>query len=305
MTNNFHHQLDNNKISKDLLKSILTHGLIFISIIVVGFIQNKTIFSDINPIQNTINNESQHRNIYKNIVQANLIDGDMVQQALKRQELQAADKIIREKKIQQQEKNLAQLTKMAEQEMLKAKQEALKAKQDREQLKKEQESLQQTANKLKNQAKELSSQQEKLDKLKAQQAQKKKLEATPLAATSTNQKTTDVNHSSTSATMQSTIQTETSNYQSKWRAEIINNRKKTMFFPEHLVCSIKIKIMPDGNLALVKIEKSSGNMAYDSFSEQAIYKSAPFDMPVDPLVNQKLVEAEYMFKFDDSTFNND
>ena len=38
-------------------------------------------------------------------------------------------------------------------------------------------------------------------------------------------------------------------------------------------------------------------MAYDAFSEQAIYKSAPFDMPEDPKVNKELVDHELEFVF--------
>lgn len=330
MSNNFN-TLNTNKINKDLLKSILTHGLIVCCIILVSFFENRKTFSDIRggQPQSVTRSENKQFNAEKPIVQANLVDHKMVQQAVKRQELQAADKVIREKKIQQQEQQLAQLTKMAEQEMLKAKQEVQKAKLDRDKLKKEQENLQQEANKLKNQSKELLSQQEKLEQLKrqyqqAQQAQKKNLEQnqTQLRAAnslanqgsvapnqSSNNKVSTDNHqqglsgSSLSASS-STIQTELSKYHVKWHAEIVNNRKRTMFFPDNLMCSVKMKVLPSGHLASVKIERSSGNLAYDSFSEQAIYKSAPFEMPQDPLINKELVDTEHVFDFDDSAFNN-
>ena len=338
MSNNFNNTLNTNKINKDLLKSILTHGLIVCCIILVGFFENRKIFSDIRggQPQSVTRSENQQFNTEKSIVQASLVDHKMVQQAVKRQELQAADKVIREKKIQQQEQQLAQLTKMAEQEMLKAKQEVQKAKLDRDKLKKEQETLQQEANKLKNQSKELMSQQEKLEQLKrqhqqAQQAQKKNLEQnqTQLKSAanslsnqssvlsqssvqtnqSSNNKVSTDNHqqgssgSSLSASS-STIQTELSKYHVKWHTEIVNNRKRTMFFPDNLMCSVKMKVLPSGHLASVKIERSSGNLAYDSFSEQAIYKSAPFEMPQDPLINKELVDTEHVFDFDDSAFNN-
>ena len=74
-------------------------------------------------------------------------------------------------------------------------------------------------------------------------------------------------------------------------------REVTTFFPEHLECAVRVKILPSGNLASIKLDKSSGNMAYDAFSEQAIYKSAPFDMPEDPKVNKELVEHELEFVF--------
>jgi myosin heavy subunit len=330
MSNNFNNTLNTNKINKDLLKSILTHGLIVCCIILVGFFENRKIFSDIRggQSQSVTRSENQQFNTEKSIVQANLVDHKMVQQAVKRQELQAADKVIREKKIQQQEQQLAQLTKMAEQEMLKAKQEVQKAKLDRDKLKKEQESLQQEANKLKNQSKELLSQQEKLEQLKrqyqqAQQAQKKNLEQSQTqlksaanslsnqssvqANQSSNNKVSTDNHqqgssgSSLSASS-STIQTELSKYHVKWTTEIVNNRKSTMFFPDNLMCSVKMKVLSSGHLASVKIERSSGNQAYDSFSEQAIYKSAPFEMPQDPLLNKELVDVDHVLEFL-STFN--
>lgn len=337
MSNNFNNTLNTNKLNKDLLKSILTHGLIVCCIILVGFFENRKIFSDIRggQPQSTARSENQQLNTEKSIVQANLVDHKMVQQAVKRQELQAADKVIREKKLQQQEQQLAQLTKMAEQEMLKAKQEVQKAKLDRDKLKKEQESLQQEANKLKNQSKELLSQQEKLEQIKrqyqqAQQAQKKNLEqnqtqlssaanglANPSSALSQSsvQSNQSNNKVSTGSLQQgssgsslsassSTIQTELGKYHVKWHTEIVNNRKRTMFFPDNLMCSIKMKVLSSGHLASVKIERSSGNLAYDSFSEQAIYKSAPFDMPQDPLINKELVDTEHVFDFDDSAFNN-
>ena len=110
-----------------------------------------------------------------------------------------------------------------------------------------------------------------------QKAQKKNSQPTGQATSNTvNQKIIDSNQTSNLQAMQSMIQTEMSNYHAKWHTEIVNNRKRTMFFPENLTCSVRIKVLPSGQLALVKIDKSSGNMAYDAFSEQAIYKSAPF-----------------------------
>ena len=293
--------LDNHNINKDLLKSVITHGLIVVCIVVVGFIENRKIFSDLRTNQALAKADSHKQTVLPTIVQANLVDRQMVQQAVKRQEMQMAEKIMKEKKIQQQEQQLAQLTKVAEQELLKAKQEALQAKQDRDKLKKEQDNLQQATNKLKQQAKELSVQQEKLDKLKQQQSQKKNLAQTQSVTSKENETKNAVDFQAA----QAMVQTEVNRYHSKWHTEIVNNRKRTMLFPENLKCSVKIKVLSNGQLALVRIDKSSGNSAYDAFSEQAIYKSAPFEMPKDPIVNQELAELEHIFDFDDSAFNND
>lgn len=278
INNNF-----SNNINKDFIKSLIIHAIIVFYIVVMGFLQNRKIFSNIA----SVNNAPPVVTTEQKIVQATLVDHQMVQQALKRQEMQAAEKVIREKKIQQQEQQLSQLTKTVEQEMQ-------KAKQDREKLKKEQDVLQQTANKLKQQAKDLATQQEKLAKKKNSQA------------SITEQKNTNNLQAVQSVqAVQSMIKSEISNYHAKWHTEIVNNRKRTMFFPDNLTCSVKIKVLPSGQLALVKIDKSSGNSAYDNFSQQAIYKSAPFEMPQDPLVNKELAELEHIFDFDDSAFNND
>ena len=93
------------------------------------------------------------------------------------------------------------------------------------------------------------------------------------------------------------LQTEIQSYYSKMKDKIISNRKVTTFFSENLECTVKVKILSSGQLGLVKLEKSSGNAAYDAFSEQAIYKSAPFDMPEDPKINKELVEQELEFGF--------
>ena len=99
------------------------------------------------------------------------------------------------------------------------------------------------------------------------------------------------------------IENEISNYNAKWKNEIINNRKKIMFLPNDIVCSFKIKLLPNGHLALVKIEQSSGNLAYDKFSEQAIYKSAPFEMSEDPVLNKELLSKEFIIVFEDDSFS--
>jgi len=93
------------------------------------------------------------------------------------------------------------------------------------------------------------------------------------------------------------LQTEIQNYYSKMKDKIISNRKVTTFFSENLECTVKVKILSSGQLGSVKLEKSSGNAAYDAFSEQAIYKSAPFDMPENPKINKELVEQELVFEF--------
>lgn len=101
-------------------------------------------------------------------------------------------------------------------------------------------------------------------------------------------------------TKQQFIENEISNYKYQWKREIGNNRKRLTSVPGDIYCSFKIKLLSNGKLALVKLEKSSGNIAYDTFAEQAIYKSEPFAMPSDPAIAKELTEIEHIIEFDNS-----
>ena len=331
------------KISKDFFKSTIFHFIIIIIIGVVGFWQSKVTFLTPKAIgmpKNVIVNSKDHPQSYP--VKASLIDHNMVQQAIKRQELQVSEKINREKKLEQQEQQVTNLKKAAEQEALKAKQEMQKVKEYKKQLEKEYDVLQQSSKKLKQQTAALSLEQEKLkqqaeakakakakaqaqsqsqanvlsiEKKKNQKSLENKAEGTKNEGTKNEgtknegtknegTKNSDtVNSNNSTLNNPGSIKNEVSNYNAKWKNEIINNRKKIMFFPNNITCSFKIKLLPNGHLALVKIEQSSGNLAYDKFSEQAIYKSAPFEMSEDPVLNKELLSQELIIDFKDESFS--
>ena len=202
---------------------------------------------------------------------------------------------------------------VTEQEVKKTKQEKEELKKDKDALKKEQENLQKMVNQFKQQQQELLTQQAKLEQLK-QENLKKKLLTQQANSANQNQlnhqgklapKIPNQNQNSNTSSISGGVagntadllQTEIQVYYNKMLEKIISNRKVTTFFPEHLECAVRVKILPNGNLASIKLDKSSGNMAYDAFSEQAIYKSAPFDMPGDPKANKELVEHELEFVF--------
>ena len=294
-------------IKVDLLKSIIIHGLLLVVVIGGGYIQNRKIFLDLKSINNSSTNsiKTTENNIIP--IKANLIDHKELQQAVKRQEKAFTDRIAKEKRLEQQEQKIAKLANLTEQEAKKAKQDrdALKQdrdilKKDKEALKKEQENLQKTVNKIKQQQQELAAEQAKLEQLKQENLKKKHLAQQSNKTNLTNQTKLAKNAGGTSEVLQTEIQ----NYYSKMREKIISNRKVTSFFPEHLECIVKVKILSNGQLGLVKLEKSSGNAAYDAFSEQAIYKSAPFDMPEDPKINKELVEQELEFGFSANLVSN-
>jgi len=79
----------------------------------------------------------------------------------------------------------------------------------------------------------------------------------------------------------------------------INNQRNLSAFSAELVCLIQIKLLPDGSVYDVKITQSSGNAAYDSMSEAAIRKAAPFDMPEDLELAAKFRDIILEFKRDE------
>lgn len=334
------------KISKDFFKSTIVHVIIIIIITIFSFLQTKlTLFKDKSSTGNLIENSTI--NIDKNYnsskprsdksdldlkvsnkipVKASLVDPDMVNQAIIRQELQIKDTINRKKKVEQQEQQIAALKKAAEQETLKLKKEAQKAKEYNKQLQEEQKKLRQQADallleqkKLKQQAETLSLEQKKLKQqaLNAELSDKKKNLKIPeslqdksvtnvervIDLTSNNVNSSNGLHNVSNMGDLGVIQSEINSYNAMWKDEIINNRKKIMFLPNGMTCAIRIKLLPNGHLALVKIEQSSGNVAYDKFSEQAIYKSAPFEMPQDPVLNKELTNTEHIIHFDEHSFS--
>ena len=84
------------------------------------------------------------------------------------------------------------------------------------------------------------------------------------------------------------IENEVSRYQEIFREDIENNRTLSTAFANNLTTTFRLKLMPDGNILSIMIQKSSGNIAYDSQQERAIYKSAPFEMPQDPEVLRRV-----------------
>jgi colicin import membrane protein len=277
-------------LNKNFWQSFFIHLVIILLIIVFGML-NKSFLPKTLQSTNSVQQKTQVMLPSQKIVKASLVDKKMVAQAVKRQENQQQLAAAKEKKLAQQKQEVDKLKKAAEQELQKVKEEGQKLKKHQETLKKEQQKVKATAEQLQSKEQELKTQKDKLVKQQQEQDKKKKIKTTK-----------STNNIAKTPEQASKIQQEVNNYHALWYNEIVNNRKGSMFFPEELACSIKIKLLANGHLSLVKLDKSSGNSVYDSFAEQAIYKSAPFAMPEDPEVNKELVALEYVFNFDDSSF---
>ena len=81
---------------------------------------------------------------------------------------------------------------------------------------------------------------------------------------------------------------------------VYNHRTLSSAFGKDLVCKIQIKLLPEGSVHDVKIIQSSGNAAYDSMAEAAVYKASPFDMPTDKELVAKLRDIILEFTNDDN-----
>ena len=51
---------------------------------------------------------------------------------------------------------------------------------------------------------------------------------------------------------------------------------------EGLKCTLQISLMPDGDVKSVSFVNRSGNQIFDRSAESAVYKAAPFPLPLDP-----------------------
>lgn len=64
--------------------------------------------------------------------------------------------------------------------------------------------------------------------------------------------------------------------------------------PAHLACVVRVSQAPSGDVVTVQIVESSGNRAFDSSVENAVWKSSPLPLPKD----QSLFSRQLQFVFD-------
>lgn len=294
-------QMNISLLTTDLFKSVILHITLLIIIISSNYATNRKVFLEVKLTNNSITDNMPSMPNIKPVT-ASLVDQKAVEQAVKRQERLFAEKVAREKQLVQQEQKIAKLKLQAEEDAKQNKLEQTSLKKERELLKKEQDNLQKTVSKLKQQQQDLLSQQAKIEQLSRQnliaqqnaENQKKKVNNIV-------NKNLD-NHNINGINIRNTVLTEQEHgviqtYYSKMKIKIINNRKDTSLFSSSLECIIAIKLLSDGRLSSVKLLKSSGNSVYDAFSEQAVYKSAPFELPTDPKLTKQFTEDEQAFIF--------
>lgn len=65
----------------------------------------------------------------------------------------------------------------------------------------------------------------------------------------------------------------------------------------HLVCTTKIKLLPDGSVLDVKIVKSSGSSTFDGSVIDALYSAGTFPLPQEPKYRALFTDDDLMMKF--------
>jgi len=72
-----------------------------------------------------------------------------------------------------------------------------------------------------------------------------------------------------------------------WGQDIRQYRREFENLPAEAKCTLTVRLLADGN-ADIRIEKSSGNLAYDEDCVRAAYKNKPFPTNSDPAVMEEL-----------------
>jgi colicin import membrane protein len=281
--------------------SLAVHGVLFLTLTISSFFEKPQL------IQVAGNGGmGKEKKVEKPIIQAGLIDKKAVKTAVARQEQQERDKQqqlakqqANAEKIKKEAENLKLATQKLKQEVAaqqkKAAQEkqlAIAAKAEAEkaklQIAKEREKV---LLEKKQVAKKLAAAKQAAAKAKTLELAKQKTEAANqanLAAKQAEQAAADrANAAATAVAAEQAaarnrwIDSEFTKYVGELQQRVYNHRTLSSAFGPELVCKIQIKLLPEGSVHDVRIIQSSGNAAYDSMAEAAVYKAAPFTMPED------------------------
>lgn len=63
-----------------------------------------------------------------------------------------------------------------------------------------------------------------------------------------------------------------------------------------LQCTLRVSLLPNGDVKKVSIVKSSGNAIFDRSAESAVYKAAPWPQPRDPKAAAALRDFQFIFR---------
>jgi len=84
-------------------------------------------------------------------------------------------------------------------------------------------------------------------------------------------------------------------YQVLIRQKVVRNWLKPTGSSKGLVSTVKVRLIPGGDVIDVKVIKSSGNVIYDRSVERAVRKASPLPLPKDPAIAARMYDIEFNF----------
>jgi colicin import membrane protein len=94
------------------------------------------------------------------------------------------------------------------------------------------------------------------------------------------------------AEVEAATATQVGKYQDMIRAKIRRNIVMPPDVPESAKAEFKVTLLPGGDVLDVELLRSSGNAAYDSAAERAIYKAQPLPVPTDASLQKMFRELK-------------
>jgi colicin import membrane protein len=92
-------------------------------------------------------------------------------------------------------------------------------------------------------------------------------------------------------------QSEINKFRSMIEAKIIRNWNIPATASEELKCKVKVRLSPSGDVVVVQIIESSGDVAFDNSVEKAIYRAVPLPIPpVESGLFDKFREVDFTFE---------
>jgi colicin import membrane protein len=275
-------QSSQSKYSGSLVLSLILHLICFA--VLFGTLSNQ-------PPQPIMVNLLQNPDTGKTI-KAGLINKKNVDQVVQRHVEEQQEKLrkIEEERQAEIAKREAEERKALELEQLKKIQEAAakKAEADKQALLAKQAAA-------KEQAKQ------KLAKLEADRKQQAKLDLEKKNSAVKQAAALKAEHDRKVAEHNALIQNEVDLYKAKIAAAVEENRILSSAFVGDIVCKIRLRLLPDGSILNLTIVQRSGNPAYDSMSESAVHKAAPFPMPADPELYEHVKDIVLSFRNGETT----
>jgi len=87
----------------------------------------------------------------------------------------------------------------------------------------------------------------------------------------------------------------TANAKALIHRKVTQNWNQPNSVAKKLACTIKVELIPSGDVMTVHVIKSSGNALFDNSAERAVYKASPLPVPKDPDVFKQFRRFTFVF----------